>query len=124
MLSRRNFALAAIVLTSVGITLAAEPPSLVVLVQYIVNGNSAQRVEEMLTSPIERSLITLERVADIQSVTAHRSGHIAVDVEIQFEGGATEQDLAVVMKRIAQLEFSGDVQATSVSVHLRAPRLH
>lgn len=111
-------------LATVGITLAAQPPSLVVLVQYLVRGNSAERVEEMLTSPVERSLITLERVVGIQSATGHGSGGVTVDVEIQFEDGATAQDLAAVMKQIAQVEFGGEVRATSVSVHLRAPRLH
>ena len=123
MLSRRNFALA-LMLTTTGMTAVAQPPSRVVLVQYLVREQSAVRVEETITSPLERTLSTLERVSQLQSTTGHASkGHIIVNIEVHFEGGATEQDLATVMSRIAQVEFSGDLRASSISLHLRLPRL-
>ena len=119
----RIFLLASLLCSTAGITIAAQRPQLVVLVQYLVSANSPEHVEKMLTSPIERTLLTLPRVAEIQTVTGHEGNNVEVKVEIHFEGGATEQDLAVVMNRIAQPEFSSDVQARSISIHLRPPRL-
>jgi hypothetical protein len=64
------------------------------------------------------TVATLHRVTEVQSAT----GSGAVDIEIRFEGGATEQDRAAVMNRIAPLEFGSDIKVTFVSLHLRAPR--
>lgn len=123
MLSRRNFAPAIAMLTIAGIAVAAQPPALVVLVQYVVSERSAGRVEEMLTSPLERTLSTLYRVVNMQSVTGNKANGVAVDLEIHFEGGATAQDLTAVLKQISQLEINTNIEPTSVSVHLRRPRI-
>ena len=112
-------------LTATGMTIAAQPPSLVVLVQYVISEQSAVRVEETVTSPLERTLVTLERVAKLHSATSHGSkGQVTVDIEVHFNGGATEQDLATVMHHIAQVAFSDDLWASSIALHLRPPRLH
>ena len=110
-------------LTTTGIAVAAQSLTLVVLVQYVVSERSAERVEEMLTSPLERTLSTLYRVVNMQSVTGNKAGGVAVDLEIHFEGGATAQDLTAVLKQISQLEMSTNIEPTSVSVHLRRPRI-
>lgn len=110
-------------LTIAGMGIAAQPPLPVVLVQYQVPASSPAQVERSLTSLVERTLRTLPRVAGIQSVTGDGAGHVLVEVEIHFEGGADSQDLAAVMHRIAPLAFGGDVQPASVSLQLRQPRL-
>ena len=110
-------------LTTTGIAVAAQSLTLVVLVQYVVSERSAERVEEMLTSPLERTLSTLYRVVNMQSVTGNKADGVAVDLEIHFEGGATAQDLTAVLKQISQLEMSTNIEPTFVSVHLRRPRI-
>lgn len=83
----------------------------VVVVRYLVSEQSPERVEEMVTNPLERILAALPRVSKITSTT----GHGVVNVEIQFDGGATEQDLATVSKRIEELALDGQVEVTSRS---------
>lgn len=55
------------------------------------------------------------------SVTGNRATGVTVDLEIQFEGGATGQDLAVVLSEIARVEINKDLGLISVSVHLGPP---
>ena len=123
MLSIRNFFLVVMTLISTGTAIAAQPPAPVVLVQYVVSDRSDGHVEEVLTSPLQRTLSTLQRVVSMQSVTTSASKGVTVDLEIQFEGGATAHDLAAVFNQIAQSEISRDVETTSVSLHLRPPRI-
>ncbi|WP_156648832.1 hypothetical protein [Massilia sp. Leaf139] len=110
-----------IALMSAGTTVADELPR-VVLVQYVVSESSATRVDELLTGSVERALHTLPRVSNIESNTRAGVGKVAADIEIHFEGGATKQDMALVLSRIAQAELGNDVQVTSVAVHLRVAR--
>jgi multidrug efflux pump subunit AcrB len=86
----------------------------------LVSEQLPERVEAAVTNPLERTLITLGRVANVNSNTSHGS----VYVEVQFEGGATEQDLAIVTERIEQLEFSSDIVVTSRSTDLGPPSLN
>ena len=98
----------------------AGPPSLsVVLVCYLVSEQLPERVEETVTKPLERMLVALPRVSKVTSTT----GHGSVNVEIQFDGGATEQDLATVSKRIEELALDGEVEVTSRTTLVRSPRL-
>lgn len=123
MLSRRNFALAIAILTTAGIAVAVQPSPLVILVQYVVSDRSVERVEDTLTSPLERTLSALPRFVDLASVTGNSAKGVTVDLEIYFEGGATGQDLAAVLGQVGRLEMRKDVGPTSVSVHLGAPRI-
>jgi multidrug efflux pump subunit AcrB len=123
LLSRRNLSLIFMTLLSTGTAIAAPPPAPVVLVQYVVSDRSAGHVQEVLTSPLQRTLSTLHRVVNMQSVTTSAFKGVTVDLEIQFEGGATAQDLAAVFNQIAQSEVNRDMEATSVSFHLRPPRI-
>ncbi|MEN3275794.1 MAG: hypothetical protein V7631_1584 [Massilia sp.] len=54
------------------------------------------------------TVATLHRVTEVQSAI----GPGAADIEIRFESGATEQDRAAVMNRIAPLEFGSDIKLT------------
>lgn len=121
MLSRRNFSLAIATLATVGMAVAAQPPALVILVHYVVSDRSATRVQDTLTSPLERTLSALPRVVNMASMTGNRATGVTVDLEIQFEGGATGQDLAVVLGEIARVEINKDIGLTFVSVHLGPP---
>lgn len=123
MLSRRDFSLAIAMLTTAGIAAAAQPPALAILVQYVVSDRSAGRVEDILTSPLERTLSALPRVVNMASVTGNGAKGVTVDLEIYFEGGANGQDLVAVLGQVAQLEITKDLGPTSVSVHLGPPRI-
>lgn len=120
MLSKRSFAIAVVMLASAAITSANQPPLRVVHIRYAVSEQSAERVEETVTNLVERGLVSLGRVTNVKSSTSHGT----VDVEVQFKGGATEQDLADVTQRIEQLAIGGDVQVISRSVQLSLPSLH
>jgi hypothetical protein len=123
LLSRRHFALLIGMLASAGLAGAAQAPEPVILVQYVVSDNSAGRVQDTLTSPLERTLSALPRVVNMTAVTGIRAKGVTVDLEVQFEGGASGQDLMAVLGQIAQLEINKDIGPTSVSVHLGAPRI-
>ena len=123
MLSRRNFALGIAMLTTAGIAVAAQPPALVIRVQCVVSDRSAERVEDILTSPLEQTLKVLPRVVNMASVTGNSSKGVTVDLEIHFEGGATGQDLVTVLGLVARFEFSRDIGPSSVSVDLGSPHI-
>lgn len=123
MLTRRGFVLAITMLPTAGIAVAAQPPALAILVQYVVSDRSAGRVEDILTSPLERILRSLPRVANMESVTGNSAKGVNVDIEVYFEGGADGQDLVAVLGKIAQFEINKDIGPTSVSVHLGPPRI-
>lgn len=120
MLSRRSFSLAIMLLPAAGMSLAVAPPVNVVLLQYRSLEPSAERLEKVVASPLERSLSALPRVTAINSTTSHGT----VDIEVHFQGGATEQDLANVMKEIAPIEFDENIPITFIALHLRPPRLY
>ena len=111
--------LAAAMLVASELAYAVDPSRSVVAVRYLVSEQLPDRVEETVTDPLERVLIALPRVAEVTSTTDHRS----VNVEIQFEGGATEQDLATVSQRIEELVLDGEVRVTSRTAVLTSPRL-
>lgn len=112
--------MAAVLLGSVGIASANEPPPPVVIIQYVISEQLPERGEQTVANPLERALLKLDRVARVNT----RTGHGIVDAEIHFEGGATEKDLATVTQQIAQLKFGSEVLVTSNSIHLGPPRLH
>jgi multidrug efflux pump subunit AcrB len=121
--SRRDFALAIAMLTTAGIAVAAQPQTLAILVQCVVSNRSAGRVEDMLTSPLERALNALPRVVNIASVTSNSANGVTVELEIYFDGGANGQDLVAVLGQVGQLEINKEVGPTAVSVHLGLPRI-
>lgn len=93
---------------------ACQAPVPLVIVTYQVREQLPERVEATVTNPVERIIIKLPRVAEINSMT--RQGEVAF--ELQFEGGANEQDLAVVRKRIAEIILDRQVGVISASVEL------
>jgi multidrug efflux pump subunit AcrB len=121
MRSRRTFAIAFIGLLAITRFAHAEPASLsVVAIHYVVDDKSATRVSETITLPVERTLTKLDRVVGLKSSTSNGT----VDIEIQFEQAASEQDLASVKNRIEQLELDSKVAVISRLIEIRAPRLN
>lgn len=112
-------ALTAALLTVADIVDASEPARMVVAVRYVVSEQSPDRVEEKLTSPLERAFIGLVRVDSINSETSHGT----VAIEIQFEGGATLQDLAAVNQRIKDFPTDPHITVTSRTAELAVARL-
>lgn len=97
---------------------AAQLPFTVVAVRYQVTEQALERVEAIVTSPVERALLTLPRVSEITST----SGHGLADFTVQFEGGATDEDLAAVNRRIEELVLAREVVVTSRTALLKSQR--
>jgi Cu/Ag efflux pump CusA len=108
-------------ITIAAVAVAGQQQSHVVLVQYVVGEKSPDVVEEILTSPVERTLRSLRRVTGLRSTTGNSSTGVAVAVEISFEGGATSLDVEAVLKQVSQLEIKGNVELASVTVQLLQP---
>ncbi|WP_312518121.1 efflux RND transporter permease subunit [Massilia sp.] len=98
---------------------AFEPAPSVVAVRYAVTEQSPERVEQAVTNPLERTLLKLPRVTGISSATSHGS----IVLEIQFEGGAQQQDAEAVSRHIEKLVFGSEVVVTSRTVSLAAQRM-
>lgn len=114
--ARRRFTLAALLALG-GAALAAAPPRTVVLVRYRVREQHPERVLEQVTNPVERWLAGFAGVMEMNSVT----GHGTVQVELQFERDATDQDAASVARRLDQLALAPEAQVLARSVELGPP---
>jgi hypothetical protein len=84
-------AVVAVCLSMSNVALACQRKA-VVGVQYVVDEQLPERVEAAVTNPLERMMVGLPRLVEINSVT---SDGIA-SFELAFEGGATDDDLALV----------------------------
>lgn len=104
---------------SVTLAHAAPPPRTVVAVHYQVGELDPDRVEQTVTKPLERALIALPLVGDLNSVT----GHGTVTIEIAFQGGASDQDLAAVDALVDEVRLAPEVVVKSRIVRLAPPRL-
>lgn len=93
---------------------ACQAPVPLVMVTYQVREQLPERVEAMVTNPVERIIIKLPHLAGINSITRH--GEAAF--ELQFEGGANEQDLAIVRRSIADIVLDRQVMVIFTSVEL------
>jgi len=95
-----------------GVAAACEGPFPLIGVQYRVSEQSPDRVEALVTNPLERLLMGTPRLANVESTTSHGT----VDIELRFEGGATGMDLAQVKQRIAEMRFADGVEIKSTNV--------
>lgn len=116
MCSRRRFAAAAALLALGGIAIACEPEPILVLVSYRVEQQNPSLIEETVTNRLERPLQQLPGVMRIHSMT----GQGTVEIEIQFDGGATEQHVAAVARRLDEVGL-GEVTVISRAVRLGKP---
>ena len=114
MVSRRTFALTAALLTITGAASASAPPDAVVLICYAAKGYSPDSLEEGVLRRIERRLLNLARVVELNASV----GEGTVNVEMHFQDGATAHDVAAVSRELDQVQFATDVRITSRTVEL------
>jgi multidrug efflux pump subunit AcrB len=98
---------------------ASQPPIPVVSIHYSVNENDPEHLQTAVTIPVERVIQKIERVAKINTSTSHGT----VDVEVQFKGEVTKQDLSTIISQIELLTFGDKMVIISRTVELRPPRL-
>ena len=110
--------LAAAILAGSGSAYADQPKLAVVAVRYLVTEQSPERLEKAVMNPLERILVALPRVSEVNST----AGHGFVNFEIQFGGGASEQDLKTVIRRVEELALGSAIVVTSCTVNLASPR--
>ncbi|WP_139248438.1 hypothetical protein [Janthinobacterium lividum] len=119
MSSKSFFPMAAALFAAAAAAGASQPYAPVVSVQYNVSESLPEQLMTLITTPLEQSFYKLERVAQVNSSTSHGS----VEIEIQFDGVTSEQDLTRVIRQVEQLNFSGRVHVISRAILLRPPRL-
>ena len=111
--------IAATVLLLIAVTVqAAAPPAQVVIVEMCVAEQVPERIEAELTSPLQKLLRTLPGVCILKTVT----GHGAAQFEIHFKGGATEDDLAIVVQEVERSDAYRASHILSRSSRLGSPR--
>lgn len=111
--------LAAAMLAGSGSAYADQPKLAVVAVRYLITEQLPERLEKAVIDPLERILVALPRVSEVTST----AGHGSVNLEIQFDGGASEQDLDTVTRRVEELALGSEIVVTSRTVSLASPRL-
>ena len=113
------FAMAAAMLAGGGSASAQRPEVLVVAVRYEVREQAPERLVQVLSDPLERTLKELPGVTELNSA----AGYGYVSVEVGFEGGANEKDVATVSRRIDELVLDSEVVVTSRTVRLAQARV-
>lgn len=98
---------------------ADRPQAEVVAVRFLVSEQSPERLVQTLLEPAQRALMLLGGVTAINGT----AGHGYVGIEIQFEGGATEKDVATVSRRVEELMIDSEILVKSRTVGLAAPSL-
>lgn len=114
---KKTSVMAAVILVGSGSAYADQPKLAVVAVRYLVTEQSPERLEKAVMSPLERILVALPRVSEVNSA----AGHGFVNLDIQFEGGASEQDLEKVARQVEELALSSEIVVTSRTVSLASP---
>ena len=97
-----------------GIAHACESPASVVAIRYLVREQLPERVEASVTNPLERFLVRTPRLTELNSNT----GHGTVDFALQFQGGATTDDLAAVKRVVAEVALHERVDVLSSTIEL------
>lgn len=72
----------------------------VVVVEYRLDEQSAERIEDGLVTPLERALVRLPGIASVHSLATHGRARF----EIGFPGGASEHALAAVKAEVARFD--------------------
>lgn len=98
---------------------AAPAPVSVVAIRYDLDEISAERIEEAVVNPLERSLRDVPRMKSMNTTATHR----LAEAELQFEDGATEADLADIVYRLDRLRLDAGIAIEGRSVMLKPCRL-
>jgi multidrug efflux pump subunit AcrB len=119
-MKKKNFALIGAAAFGLSVSaIAEEMRATVVSIHYSVRENDPEKLQRTVTDRVERSMQKLPRLVAITSTTTHG----VFDVEVEFEGNATEQDLSAVTGQIEMLKLDEDVSVISRAIEIRAPRL-
>lgn len=89
----------------------------VVILELCIAERSPERVEAVLTNPVEKFLIGLPGVKSMNSIT----GHGGTRFELHFKGGASEDDAASVAQALERSEAGRSPAILSRSVQLGRP---
>lgn len=94
----------------------ARPPDAVVAVRFLVSERSPERLIQPLVEPAQRALSQLNGVIEMNSIAMPG----CVIIELRFEGGASEKDVATVTRRIDELVIDDEIQVKARTVALAA----
>lgn len=94
------------------------PAQAVVELCFRVSEQSPQRLAQALVEPAQRALMVLNGVTELNSAATH--GYVRI--EIRFEAGATEKDVATVSRQVEELVSESEIPVTSHTVRLAAAR--
>jgi hypothetical protein len=109
----------ATILAANGSAYADQPKLACVAVRYLVTEQVPERLEKAVIDPVERIVFALPRGSKVTST----AGHGFVNFEIEFEGGASEQDLESVTRGVEKLALGSEIVVTSRTVSLASPSL-
>ncbi|WUR11424.1 hypothetical protein E7V67_017075 [[Empedobacter] haloabium] len=107
-------ALAAVLLAGSASASDTRPADAVVAVRFLVSEQFPERLVQPLVEPAQRALTRLNGVIEMNSVASPG----CVMIELRFEGGATEKDVATVSRRIEELAIDDEIQVKSRTVAL------
>ena len=98
---------------------AAPPPTTVVAIRYELDEVSAERIEELVVNPLERSLRELPRIEAMSTTATHR----LAEAELTFEGGTGEAERAAVVDLLDRLRLDAGIAVQARFVTLQPCRL-
>ena len=98
---------------------AAPQPATVVAIRYELDEPSAERVEELVVNPLERSLLELPGIKTMNTSATHG---LAV-AELSFEGGTGEAERAAVIHQLDRLRLDAGIAVQARTVTLTPCRL-
>ena len=106
--------LAAALLCSAAPAHAAPAPAQVVVVEVCVDEKAAASIENRVTAPLEKLLLKLPNVADLQSMTFEG----VVRFELLYTDGAGRSELAAAQEAIGRAAIAPGVRILSRSAQL------
>lgn len=78
----------------------AQAAPAVVAVEYRLPGQAPETIENTLVTPLERRLLQLPKVLTLMSMANHGSARL----DVLFDGGATEEDLAATRAEVERFD--------------------
>ena len=110
---------AAVLLASTASAPAAPGSATVVAIRYDVDEQSAERVEQAVLTPLMQSMRDVPRAGMMHGSATHRLAAL----EVAFEDGAGEDDLAAIIWRLDRLRLDAGITIEARSIELRPCRL-
>lgn len=88
----------------------AQAAPAVVAVEYRLPGQEPETIENTLVTPLERRLQQLPKVLTLMSMANHGSARL----DVLFDGGATEEDLAVTKAEVERFDQGNGLGAAGL----------